>query len=109
MEAHFREQSPDGVPEQAAHFFQTIVGWKERKAACKWTSWETKAKWNLYFTLKNRLAAMTGTGKTENRNKGQRRPKGPNSQDPKAEQPAPVAESRGCTVEMDFGREGQSS
>ncbi len=110
VEAHFAAQGAE-APVRAAAWFQQIVGWKERKAQLGWKSWDSRAQWNLYFTIKNRLAAMEGAGKTENRNKGQRaasrsRKASAATADPAPRAPSapsPPATARGFTVEMDLG------
>ena len=114
VERHFAEQSPEGVKERAAAFFTSLVQWKERKAGKRWAEWESKAQWNLFFTIKNRLADMKlkagGAGTpAAARNKKQRKGKTSNVQRPTSniETPrAPAAQQTrtGFTVEMDFGR-----
>ncbi len=115
VEAFFREQSPDNVKERAAAFFVSLAQWKERKAGKRWTEWESKAQWNLYFTIKNRLADMkrkAGGDVTPAvcRNKKQRR----ESRGQKTEGRGQMTEQRavpaqsartGFTVELDFGGE----
>jgi len=83
MEAHFatqvKEKEPDApasrIREAAAHrvaaYLRTI---EERKyAGQSWVSLSAKEQWQLYWTLKNRLADMTGAENPERRNKLQRR------------------------------------
>lgn len=71
---HFATQgAPATARERAAAYLADMVAPKERKAGCGWRSWPAKGKWQIYWTLKNRLGAMQGTGSTANRNKSQRR------------------------------------
>lgn len=71
---HFATQPGEGDPrDRAKAYLASTVAWKERKLACTWRGWPAKDRWHLYFTLKNRLAAMTGTGDPANRNKSQRK------------------------------------
>lgn len=55
---HFGTQGSPDPEGRARGFFQSIVRPKERKYACGWRGWSPKQKWDLYYTLKNRLQAI---------------------------------------------------
>lgn len=56
--AHFSTQDQPDPRGRAVAFFRAIAAPKEKKYACGWRSWDPKKKWQLYFTLKNRLQAI---------------------------------------------------
>lgn len=66
---------------------------------CAGQRWETlpesKQQWQLYWTLKNRLAALQGTGRPEQRNKSQRAAAG-------KKEKAPAASERGTLTDCLF-------
>lgn len=116
----FAGQGTPDAEGRARAFFQSIVKPKERKYACGWRSWSPERKWQLYYTLKNRLQAiMEKDGvvepSTRGRNKSQREKRrsaaaAESAPRPRAAAPcAPDAqELRIFTVETDMGGERET-
>ncbi|RFC49456.1 MAG: hypothetical protein DVB22_002575 [Verrucomicrobia bacterium] len=72
MARHFRESGQDDPEGRAKAYLSGMASAKERAMGCGWRSWPSKSRWQLYFTLRNRLHAMTGVGDPAKRNKSQR-------------------------------------
>lgn len=72
---HFRDSGQDDPEGRAKAYLAGTAAAKERAMGCGWRSWPSKARWQLYFTLRNRLHAMTGVGDPAKRNKSQRAPR----------------------------------
>jgi hypothetical protein len=72
VKKHFAAQGPHAEQRLQA-WLQTIVAGKEAKYGRRWPEWTPQQKRTLYFTLKNRFAAMRGVGSPKRRNKNQRR------------------------------------
>lgn len=79
---HFSTQDAPDPHGRAVAWFRGLVAAKERKYARGWRSWSSKQKWQLYFTMKNRLQAILEKDgvvapSTRGRNKSQRKPRQP--------------------------------